>query len=235
MKIKLHSPLAKKVDKIPILPTETSSTDIGDHEEHIINLPDKTQKMQFLGRDCQMILTLICFCLIIFVFGCYFERGIAGRYLQNPKTHAFFRGTDGVKQEDDVIVFLNDVYAYVKKGVGIMKIGDPMGSIASSEGTEGDKQALMEGDTVIWEKGMAYVNKKGKKAREPAGTNTFFKVKKNNTFQYIKKGNKIVIEKVRDLNSLSGEKMDVPENKLKEQDNTEKHEVNTGRMDEVEN
>ena len=47
-----------------------------------------------------------------------------------------------------------------------------------------------------------------------------------------KKGNKIVIEKVRDLNSLSGEKMDVPENKLKEQDNTEKHEVNTGRMDE---
>ena len=227
MKIKLHSPLAKKGDKIPILPTETSSTDIGDHEEHNINLPDKTQKMQFLGRDCQMILTLICFCLIIFVFGCYFERGIAGRYLQNPKTHAFFRGTDGVKQEDDVIVFLNDVYAYVKKGVGIMKIGDPMGSIASSEGTEGDKQALMEGDTVIWEKGMAYVNKKGKKAREPAGTNTWFKVKKNNTFQYIKKGKKIVIEKVRDLNNLS--------EKLKEQDNTEKHEVNTGRMDEVEN
>ena len=227
MKIKLHSPLAKKVDKIPILPTETSSTDIGDHEEHIINLPDKTQKMQFLGRDCQMILTLICFCLIIFVFGCYFERGIAGRYIQNPKTHAFFRGTDGVKQEDDVIVFLNDVYAYLKKGVGIMKIGDPMGSIASSEGTNGDKQALMEGDTVIWEKGMAYVNKKGKKATEPAGTNTFFKVKKNNTFQYIKKGNKIVIEKVRDLNNLS--------EKLKEQDNTEKHEVNTGRMDEVEN
>ena len=221
MKIKLHSPLAKKLDKIPILPTETSSTDIGDHEEHNINLPDKTQKMQFLGRDCQMILTLICFCLIIFVFGCYFERGIAGRYLQNPKTHAFFRGTDGVKQEDDVIVFLNDVYAYVKKGVGIMKIGDPMGSIASSEGTEGDKQALMEGDTVIWEKGMAYVNKKGKKAREPAGTNTFFKVKKNDTFQYTKKGNKIVIEKVRDLNNLS--------EKLKEQDNTEKHEVNTGR------
>ena len=183
MKIKLHSPLAKKVDKIPILPTETSSTDIGDHEEHNINLPDKTQKMHFLGRDCQMMLTLICFCLIIFVFGCYFERGIAGRYLQNPKTHAFFRGTDGVKQEDDVIVFLNDVYAYVKKGVGIMKIGDPMGSIASSEGTEGDKQALMEGDAVIWEKGMAYVNKKGKKAREPAGTNTFFKVKKNDTFQ----------------------------------------------------
>ena len=227
MKIKLHSPLAKKVDKIPILPTETSSTDIGDHEEHNINLPDNTHKMQFLGRDIQMMLTLICFCLIIFVFGCYFERGIAGRYLQNPKTHAFFRGTDGVKQEDDVIVFLNDVYAYVKKGVGIMKIGDPMGSIASSEGTEGDKQALMEGDTVIWEKGMAYVNKKGKKAREPAGTNTFFKVKKNNTFQYIKKGKKIVIEKVRDLNNLS--------EKLKEQDNTEKHEVNTGRMDEVEN
>ena len=183
MKIKLHSPLAKKVDKIPILPTEASSTDIEDHEEHNNNLPDKTQKMHFLGRDCQMMLTLICFCLIIFVFGCYFERGIAGRYLQNPKTHAFFRGTDGVKQEDDVIVFLNDVYAYVKKGVGIMKIGDPMGSIASSEGTEGDKKALMEGDTVIWEKGMAYVNKKGKKAREPAGTNTFFKVKKNDTFQ----------------------------------------------------
>ena len=42
-----------------------------------------------------------------------------------------------------------------------------------------------------------------------------------------KKGNKIVIEKVRDLNNLS--------EKLKEQDNTEKHEVNTGRMDEVEN
>ena len=231
MKIKLHSPLAKKLDKIPILPTETSSTDIEDQEEHNINLPDNTarfaQKMQFLSRDFQMMLTLICFCLIIFVFGCYFERGIAGRYLQNPKTHAFFRGTDGVKQEDDVIVFLNDVYAYVKKGVGIMKIGDPMGSIASSEGTNGDKQALMEGDTVIWEKGMAYVNKKGKKAREPAGTNTFFKVKKNNTFQYIKKGNKIVIEKVRDLNNLS--------EKLKEQDNTEKHEVNTGLMNEVEN
>ena len=66
--------------------------------------------------------------------------------------------------------------------------------------------------------------KKGKKAREPAGTNTFFKVKKNDTFQYTKKGNKIVIEKVRDLNNLS--------EKLKEQDNTEKHEVNTGRMDE---
>ena len=76
--------------------------------------------------------------------------------------------------------------------------------------------------------------KKGEKAREPTGTNTWFKVRKNNTFQYIKKGNKIVIEKVRDLNNLS-EKMNVPKKKLKEQDNTEKDEVNIGRMDEVEN
>ena len=165
------------------------------------------------------------------MFGCYFQRGIAGKYLQNPKTHAFIGGTGGVKQEDDVIVYLNNVYAYVKKGVGITKIGDLMGSISSSEG---DKQALMEGDTVIWEDGMAYVNKKGEKTREPAGTNTWFKVRKNNTFQYIKKGNKIVIEKVRDLNNFS-EKMNVPEKNLKEQDNTEIDEVNIGRMDEVEN
>ena len=99
MKINLHSPLAKKVDKIPILPTETSGVDIEDHD-----LPDKArfaQKMQFLSRDCQMMLTLICFCLIIFVFGCYFERGVAGR----SGTHAFFRGTDGVKH----ILKKNDV------------------------------------------------------------------------------------------------------------------------------
>ena len=68
MKIKMHSPLAKKVDKIPILPTETSGADIERQEVHNINLPDKTarfaQKMQFLSRDCQMMLTLICFCLI---------------------------------------------------------------------------------------------------------------------------------------------------------------------------
>ena len=231
MKINLHSPLAKKVDKIPILPTETSGVDIEDHD-----LPDKArfaQKMQFLSRDCQMMLTLICFCLIIFVFGCYFERGVAGR----SGTHAFFRGTDGVKhilKKNDVIVVFNDTYAYLKKGVVSTETEKLMGSISSSEGTDGDKQALMEGDTVIWKNGMAYVNKKGEKTREPAGTNTWFKVKKNNTFQYIKKGNKIVIEKVRDLNNLS-EKMDVPEKKLKEQDNTEIDEVNIGRMDEVEN
>ena len=237
MKIKMHSPLAKKVDKIPILPTVMSGTHIEDQEDRNINLPDKTarfaQKMQFLSRDCQMMLTLICFCLIIFVFGCYFERGVAGR----SGTHAFFRGTDGVKhilKKNDVIVVFNDTYAYLKKGVVSTETEKLMGSISSSEGTDGDKQALMEGDTVIWKNGMAYVNKKGEKTREPAGTNTWFKVRKNNTFQYIKKGNKIVIEKVRDLNNLS-EKMNVPEKKLKEQDNTEKDEVNIGRMDEVEN
>ena len=237
IKINVHSPLAKKVDKITILPAETSGADIERQEAHNINLPDKTarfaQKMQFLSRDCQMMLTLICFCLIIFVFGCYFERGIAGR----SGTHAFFRGTDGVKhilKKNDVIVVFNDTYAYLKKGVVSTETEKLMGSISSSEGTDGDKQALMEGDTVIWENGMAYVNKKGEKAREPAGTNTWFKVRKNNTFQYIKKSNKIVIEKVRDVNNLS-EKMNVPEKKLKEQDNTEKDEVNIGRVDQVEN